>query len=70
MTPKFQDGQRVKYAAHVLKYAPKYEGYEYTILAATAEWSIGGKNEWYGEYLALSPHGQKVVVRESSLEAA
>lgn len=70
MTPVFEIGTKVRFNDDIIAAAPAYTGVVYTILAATASWEIGTRNEWYGDYLIESANGEKSVTRESCLVAA
>ncbi len=66
----FAVGQAVRFSDSIIAAAPKYKGQTYTILAATAAWGIGRRNEWYGEYMIQDALGHKAVTSQSCLVAA
>jgi len=70
MTPKFEDGTKVRFNNNVCSMAPHLIGKTFTILAASASWGIGQKNEWHGEYVIASENGEKSVAPESCLVEA
>ena len=69
MTPIFADGQKVRFSDYITALAPAYAGQTFTVLAATAQWEIGRRNEWCGDYVIQSESGEKSITSESCLVA-
>lgn len=70
MEQVFAVGQAVRFTDEIVSSAPAYAGQIFTILAATAQWEIGRRNDWYGDYVIQSQNGEKSITRQSCLVAA
>ncbi|QIG67973.1 hypothetical protein EVB55_038 [Rhizobium phage RHph_Y68] len=72
MTPKFENGTKVRFNDFIIAECPKYAGKVYEIVCiAHSSWEIGGDNSWYGEYNIREVGGTQICgTYERSLVAA